>query len=717
MSRNFQFRFLSLFFLGACIVAAGFLQTLSAQQVRLTPARVLITKPIDESQLYTLAGNTRGEANAANDQGKVPDTFALEHLLLELQRSPEREQALESFIEQQHDSKSPNFHQWLTAVEIGERYGPSQKDIDTLTGWLRDEGFTINTVHPSGMAIDFSGTAGQVLAAFHTEIHSLSVNGQTHIANMSDPKIPLALAPVITGIQSLHNFWPHSMVKPRVQLTGTVDTFQLQLVTPADLATIYDFGPAFSAGITGKGQTIAVLEDSNVFRTSDWTTFRNTFGLSSYASGNLVTVHPGCSNPGAQTGAGGDDSEATLDVEWSSAAAPNATIMLASCASTQTTFGVSLALQNLLSTTPLPQVISISYGFCEAGNGTAVNASFNTLYQQAVSQGVSVFVSSGDELAASCDVGGTAATHGIAVNGFGSTPYNVSVGGTDFGDTAQKNTAMYWSQTNSATYGSALSYIPEIPWNDSCMSSVVVGFFNYAVGYGASGLCGSVMAEEGMFLGVAGGSGGPSGCATGVPAENLVVGGSCQGYAKPSWQAGVPGIPNDHVRDMPDVSLFAANGVWGHYYVICFTDASNTGAPCTGNPINWAGAGGTSFSSPIMAGIQALVNQQLGGGAQGLPTPVYYKLAASSVASLVFHPTTTGDIAVNCAGDNNCFGQEFVGRGRGAFPTGNVNANGGLSTSNTAYAPAYSAGTSYNLATGLGSVDAYNLIMNWSKGQ
>ena len=635
-------------------------------------------------------------------------------MLLALKRSPEREQALENFIEQQQDSQSPNFHKWLTAVQLGQLYGPAQQDIDSVTGWLSSNGFTVNTVHPSGMMIDFSGTAGQVLAAFHTEIHSLSVSGKAHIANMSDPQIPVALAPVITGILSLNDFFARPMVEHIKNLTGTLNSIPVQLVTPADLATIYDFNPAFSAGITGKGQTIAVVEDSNLFRTSDWTTFRSTFGLSGHTSGSLATVHPGgCSNPGVT----GSDDETTVDAEWATAAAPDATIMVASCADTQTTLGPVTAVQNLLSSSALPQIISVSFGVCEASMGTAMNAGINTMYQQAVSQGVSVFVASGDSGPAACDRDFPAATHGIGISGLASTPYNVAVGGTDFADSYQNLNSTYWSATNSSTYGSAVSYIPEIPWNVSCMSSISATFFNFAVGYGPSGLCGSEIAELGTFGGVAGGSGGPSGCATGVPSENSTVSGSCKGYAKPSWQTGVSGIPNDGVRDIPDVSLFSSSGFWGHYYILCFTDSTNGGVPCTGNPVNWAGEGGTSFATPIMAGIQALVNQQLGGGTQGNPNPVYYKLAASSVASSVFHPITKGDIAVNCAGNVSCFGQGFVGRGRTSFETGDISANGGLSTTSGSYTPAFAAGSGYNLATGLGSVDAFNLIMNWTKGQ
>jgi subtilase family serine protease len=697
----------------------GLASTLLAQTVRNVPrARVLITRPVDSNRLYTLAGNTRPEANAQNDRGKVPDTFAMDHMLLLLRRSPEREQALKNFIDQQHASTSPYFHQWLTAVEFGQVYGPAQQDIETVSRWLRSSGFTVNTVYPSGMSIDFSGTAGQVSAAFHTEIHRLSVDGKDHLANTSDPQIPEALAPVVTGIVSLHDFRPRPLRKPRAQYTAVTDGTPVQLVVPADLATIYDLNPAFSAGYTGKGQTIALLEDSDLYSTTDYTTFRRVFGLSSYTSGSFSTIQPApprgssnCSDPGATE----DDDEATFDAEWSSAAAPDATIELAACSDTTTTFGGLIAAQNLVNASSPPQIISVSYGECEAANGATANAAYNSLYQQAVAEGVSVFVAAGDEGAASCDAGYSAATHGIGVSGFASTPYDVAAGGTDFADAAQGTTNVYWSPSNSSTYGSALSYIPEIPWNLSCAGSIVAVYLGYSVGYGPNGFCGSSQAEQvGLFVVVAG-SGGPSACASGAPAENLVVGGSCQGYAKPAWQTGVPGIPGDGVRDIPDVSLFASNGLWGHWYVTCFSDPLNFGAPCVGAPVNWAGAGGTSFAAPLLAGIQALVNQKMG-GAQGNPNPVYYKLAASSVASSVFHSITTGDIAVNCSGDTNCFGTAFVGRGR-ATPATEFNGNGALSTTSQTYTPAFAAASGWNFATGLGSVDAYNLILNWSKGQ
>ena len=714
MSRNFTAKFYSARSLGCCGLALGLTGALFAQSAADAPAaRVLVTQPIDRSRLYTLAGNTRGEANAKNDRGKLADTFALPHVLLQLQRSPERELALRTFIDQQHNSASPNFHKWLTADQFGKIYGPAAADIETVSGWLRSSGFTVNIVYPSGMFIDFSGTAGQLSAAFHTELHRLSVDGKDHVANMSDPKIPEALAPAIVGIVSLNDFRPESLSMPKAHYTVPD-----QIVVPADLATIYDLKAAFAAGYTGQGETITLVEDSDLYNTADWDSFRKVFGLSGYTSGSFTTINPAppkgssnCSDPGAQ----GADYEAALDAQWASAAAPDAAIVLAACADTETTYGFVISELNLVNANPAPHIISISYGLCEAGVGTTLNATFNSAAQQAAAEGVSLFVASGDGGAAGCDRGFSSATHGIGVSALASTPYNVAVGGTDFADSSQGTNSTYWSSTNSATYGSALSYVPEIPWNDSCAGSVIAAYFGFKVGYGPDGFCGSSIAQQYEEFEVAGGSGGPSGCATGVPAANRVVGGSCKGYPKPSWQTGVPGIPSDGVRDLPDVSLFASNGFWGHYYVVCFSDASSGGTSCTDPPDRWPGAGGTSFASPILAGIQALVNQKMG-GAQGNPNPVYYKLAASSVAASVFHSITTGDIAVNCSGGINCFGAGFEGRGR-ETPTTGFQGNGGLSTTSSSYTPAYAAGSGWNFATGLGSVDAYNLILNWTKGQ
>ena len=678
---------------------------------RATP---LIRQAVDENKLVTLKGNTRPEANAENDLGPVSDALTMDHMMLQLKRSAEQEQAVAQFVDELHNPSSPNFHKWLTAAEFGKNYGVAESDIQTIHGWLESHGFTVNAVYPNGTVIDFSGTAGEVRRAFHTAIHSLSVDGVNHIANMSDPQIPEALSPAVAGVVSLHDFMPHKMIRPKFTFADQGYTYEA--LVPDDLAAIYDLTPLFAAGITGTGQTIAVIEDTNLYSSDDWTTFRSTFGLSQYTSGSLTTTHPSgsgttnCTNPGVTS----DDNEAIIDAEWASAAAPNAAIVVASCADTRTTFGGFIAVQNMVNASNPPAVMSISYGNCEAENGAASNASISALYQQAVAEGISVYVSAGDEGAASCDGGASSATHGIGVSAYASTPNNVAVGGTDFGDSYAGTNTTYWSSTNSATYGSALSYIPEIPWNDSCASSLLANFFGYSTVYGTAGFCNSNTARSDGFQTVVAGSGGPSNCASGSPSTFGIAGGTCAGAAKPSWQTGIAGIPNDGVRDLPDVSLFAGDGLLGHFYVTCFSDRRNGGSACTGNPMNWPGAGGTSFASPILAGIQALVNQKMG-GSQGNPNYVYYKLATA--APQAFHSVTTGDIDVNCSGTSDCYGSSgSTGGGRGG--RGGFGAiSGALSISSASFEPAFGTGTVWNFATGMGSVDAYNLVMNWGAGK
>jgi subtilase family serine protease len=694
----------------------------SAARAQSVPPRAVIRTPIDDTQLVRLQGNTRPEANTSNDRGRVSDDLPLRHMQLLLKRPVERESALQTYIAQLHDRNSPSFHRWLNAAQFGQRFGLAPQDIAAVTAWLRQHGFVINAAYPSSTVIDFSGTAGQVRAVFHTEIHALTVGGVRHIANMGDPQIPVALAPAVAGIVSLHDFRPHTLNRPRADYTLSSGR---TLVVPADLATIYHLNPLFAQGYSGQNQTIVVIEDTDVYSSADWSTFRSTFGLSGYSAGSFTQFHPpssgtnDCTDPGIVSGA---DLEAILDAEWASAAAPSAAIELASCADVGTTFGGLIALQNLLNQSGSPPaIISISYGECEALNGATANAAYTAAYQQAVAAGVSLFVAAGDSGAAACDQDASAATDGIGVNAFASTPYNVAVGGTDFGDTYQGTSSHYWGPTNNASpYGSALSYIPEIPWDDSCASALIASYEGDSTPYGSSGFCNSSAGAN--FLNTVAGSGGPSSCATGAPALATpdVVSGTCVGAPKPSWQSGVPGIPADGVRDLPDLSLFAGNGVWGHYYVVCWSNTGEKyGALCTGPPSGWTGAGGTSFAAPILAGIQALINQSLGGQPQGNPNYVYYALAASQAASglacnsslgntvangCVFYDVTQGDMDVDCK-------KIFAARYDCYLPSGTY---GVLSTSNTSFNVSYGTTAGWDFATGIGSVNAANLAYYWN---
>jgi subtilase family serine protease len=727
---------------GSLILTFGLLSLTSFVNAEPTgrPTRV-IQEAIDETKLVTLQGNTRPEANALNDRGRVPDDFQLDHMLLQLKRSPEREAALKQYIEELHDSTSPNFHHWLTASEFTEHYGVAKEDVDTVTAWLKQRGFTVHGAQASGLAIDFSGTAGMVRSAYHTEIHNLEVDGKNHFANFSDPKIPAALEPAVAGIVSLHNFHPKPLLVPRNlvprgQYTYTNPNGTFYALVPGDINTIYNIHPAFDAGYTGLGQAIMVIEDTFLYSKGDWSAFRTKFGLDAkYPYASLTEESPRgaltCYDPGFQGKPGdpgyGDDAEAALDVEWSTAAAPNAAIVLAACTDSSTTFGGLVALENVLNgpTYALPSVVSISYGEAEAYNGAAANLAYSSAFQQGVAEGVSIFVSSGDEDAASAD-GGNPSTHGIGVSGFTSTPYNVSVGGLDFGfvpDHVPPST--YFSSTNRPNYSSALSYVQEIPWNDSCASSVFASFF----GTTPLIICNSSAVDGGSlsyYLNAVGGSGGPSGCATGVASIYGTVSGTCAGYPKPDWQKAVPGNPSDGVRDIPDVALFASNGIWSSYYVACWTNPNpyvgGGYPPCASvPPSEWSGWGGTSISSPIMAAIQALVNEKTG-SRWGNPNTVYYALAraeyegaglatcnSNTVAKIgsacIFYDITQGDNDGACTTPSssplrNCYKPSTL-------------PYGVLSLIDYYDEPAYPATPGWDFTSGIGSVNAWNLISGW----
>jgi subtilase family serine protease len=706
----------------------------------------VITSPIDESQLVTLAGNTTPAAlHPGNDRGPVSDRLVFDHLLLTLKRAPRIEARLERLIDEMHDQNSPEFHRWLTPQQFGERFGLAPEDRETIQRWLEAHGFSINRVYQNGLVIDFAGTAAEIRETFHTEIHNLVLpNGEKHIANMRDPEIPAALAPAVEGVASLHDFFPksHAMRLGPVSYDAATAEWHphfnvkfegevFHTVSPYDFATIYNLLPLWKRGFTGKGVTIALVEDSNLLHPSDWYSFRNVFGLKDFKDGSFKQIYPNCPNPGQN----GDEIEAALDVEWASASAPDANIELSACPNSGTAFGLDLAILNLLDLEP-PDIISDSYGLCETVTGHTEVALENREAQMATALGTTFFIAQGDTGADECSPVEDFFSHlGINSGDNTASAYAVDVGGTDF--MAQYNQDVngvplsdYWSATNNAeTKASALSYIPEIPWNDGCTSQLIYSdpLFSggYTQSYGPTGFCNSKIGKKYYKYSV-GGSGGPSTCFTGKPSIPGVVSGTCQGNPKPSWQTGVPGIPNDGLRDQPDLSLFAANGIWGSFLVECMSDPNQFGAPCTArNDALLEGGGGTSFASPAMAGIQALIDQKY--GRQGDANYVYYALAANQfnkqgakacnasqtsgklpAAACIFNDITLGDMDIPCGQDPKVFSYDCYGNG--------YQIVGELSTSTSAGEPAYPATVGYDLATGLGSVNATKLFDAWPGG-
>jgi hypothetical protein len=547
---------------------------------------------MDESALVVLKGNRHPLATAANDRGEVSPDLPMERMLLVLAREPALESSLQSLLARQQDKSSKDFHAWLSPSQFGGQFGASQSDLQTLTAWLASHGFRVGRVSQSGMAIEFSGTAGQVKEAFHTPIHSYLVNGEKHYANASDPQIPVAFAGVVAGIGTLHDF----RKKPAIHVLGKASriantsawqpefTFNgaagvAHYLAPGDFATIYNIAALYQNGIDGTGQSIAIAARNNI-NLSDVQIFRLAFGLP-VNDPQIILDGPDPGNVG-----GSEETEADLDIEWSGAIAPKATIKFVVSASTNSTDGIDLSSLYIVDNNLAP-VLSVSFGECEQSLGQTENAFYNNLWEQAAAQGITAVVSSGDNGPAGCDADDqtTPATQGLAVNGLASTPFNIAVGGTQFNENGNDST--YWSATNGPDQTSALGYIPENVWNESC---------------GDPNVCGTAS----LFAS---------------------SGGTSTLYAKPSWQAGL-GVPNDGKRDLPDVSLDAAAGHDG--YLLCQDGICTTNA--SGQLVNAELVGGTSVGAPTFAAIMALIVQKTN-SRQGQANFVLYPLAAGQNAA------------------------------------------------------------------------------------
>ncbi len=721
-------------------------------------SKPLIVEKVNESQLVKLEGNTPPAAIAQNDRGRVSPAMPMTDLILVLRRSPEQQAAFDDFVASQYDATSPNFHHWLAPEEVGEKFGPASADIGTVSSWLSSHGFSVDEVSKDRMTIRFSGSAAQVEETFHTEIHNLVVKGELHISNMSDPQIPMALEPVVLGPKALHNFTPRPLhrtgssvtlnretgkwervpvgnatsASPRPEMGfGCGTNCQVEDVAPYDFAAIYNVLPLWNSSIDGTGQTIAIAGRSDV-RAADVATFRSAFGLPVLKTGQFKVINNG-TDPGFCTTLSGlctldDQVENALDVEWSSAVATGATIDLVVTEQTTTNDAIFQSAQYVIQnvSTLGATILNVSYGQCELFLGTSGNTAYNGLWQSAATQGIAVFVATGDSGSPSCDQGGDAsgtpygATFGLSVSGIASTQYNTAVGGTDlnWGSTA----APYWNSTNSGTNGSsAKGYIPEVPWNDTCTNPIIVSILNGELGksLSANQLCDEIAThvitsgnEQALLdlVDTIGGSGGASNCTVNSTTSTTALPDptSCSGgYAKPSWQTGVTGIPTDGKRDIPDVSFFAGNGFLGTAYLICVSDTGTCVASATSTTEpSGEEVGGTSVASPAMAGVMALINQKAG-TPQGNPNSQLYKLAGqqtyascstetvtSSSSSCYFNDIDTGTIAMPCAANSpNCT----------LAATGN--AYGELT--------GFAAGTGYDEATGLGSLNVANVVNAW----
>jgi subtilase family serine protease len=609
---------------------------------------------VNSGSRVPLQGNVSGRVKLATDLGVAPQGTKLESLSLRFSLTAAQQADLTQLLAAQQNPSSPSYHQWLTPEQYGARFGLSSSDLAKVSNWLTSQGFTVTGMARSSTFITFAGTVTQVQGAFGTSIHSLSLNGEAHISNITEPVLPAAIAGVVNAVTGLDDFRmkPRSRVRS-VQVdsaqplyTQTVGGVTSHYIAPGDFQTIYDFNPLLTNSINGAGFTVAVVGQTDPVL-ADVAAFRAAAGLPANSGNNqgvpktiLYGTDPGNSSS--------DIDESHIDMEWAGAGAPGATILYV--------YGMDALLNSMTGAVDnaVAPIISSSYGLCESLNTTSSLNTLNQLFQEANVKGITIVGSAGDAGATDCDTSGLA-SGGLAVDFPGSSPFVTSAGGTMFtGDVTTPGT--YWSSTNGSNGSSILppaspstsTYIPEQPWNETTPTG-------------------------GLTPGGAGG------------------GGASAFFAKPSWQlvntSGMGNTPNDDSRDVPDIAFNAASNHDG--YIACSQGSCTNGFLSSTGTLNVFG--GTSFVAPSFAGLVALVEQKLGGTPNkgiGNVNPTLYGLANGPTYSSVFHDITTGSNSVPCSqGTPNC-------------------PNGG--------SIGYNAGTGYDQASGLGTIDAANLVNGWA---
>jgi subtilase family serine protease len=637
-----------------------------------------ITGPVEDAAMVTLKGNTHPLAKPQFDRGAVADS-ASGRMLLVLKRSPQQEQALRTFVESQRDQGSPNFHKWLTPEQFGEKFGVADADIATVSDYLQAHGFGVGRVYANKMAIEVTGTAGQLRDTFQTQIHSYNIRGQQYFANASDPRIPSALAPVVAGFASLNNI--RAIDPSRQPATSLATTFEpathrfkpeytgsnssgvYYLVAPADVQKIYDVPPYVLSGgqptttLSGAGVTVGVINDAQI-NVNLVTQYQTLGGLSVNAPVELID-----GNDPIDATLSSDAVNAYEQLELVSAAAPGAALLYYASGTTDYDTGIDFAIIRAVQDN-IASVLVTSAQSCELALGASGNYFIYGEWLQAAAQGITVVAATGDSGSAACDTPGSAtSTGGLAVNGYASTPYNTAVGGTDFYYGSRTGGPTYWGSTtqNNNFYESALGYIPEQAWNDSIIN---------AADSNPSNLPSAVYGSGGGYSTI------------GSYTEFGTVGSP---YPIQPWQSS---FVTGTARAIPDVAFFAGNNYNSAQYAVCAAPGDcilNNGVVSSVTDI-----GGTAGAAGVFAGIMADVVQKMG-ARQGSVNPTLYALHSTAN---IYHDTTIGSNSMNCTAGTGCNGTNLV--------AGSPSTN------------AYLAKASWDAATGLGSVDAAKLIAAWT---
>ncbi len=698
-----------------------------------------ITASIAAGQSVRLAAGVPLQARHEFDQGAVDPSLKMSYMTLLTVPSASQKRALNKLLADQQNPHSPSYHRWLTPEKYADRFGLSPNDIKKLTAWLQSQGFTIVRTARGRNWIAFSGTAAQVERTFQTQIHNFKVEGEMHFANTTPAAIPAALSGIVTGVRGLNNFRLKSQAhRAKPAYTFGFSGSNYRFISPGDITAMYDLSTLYGSGIDGTGQTLAVIGETGIYQ-SDLTNFRQNFGLSAIsctAPGDIITA---CNTSnfqyvlvnGTPQDIYGDLPEADIDIEWSGATAPKAQVIYVTANATNVYDSLYYAIDNDVS-----PVITMSYTApCELAEIGYFD--FDEAYlAYANSEGITFLNSSGDTGAAECDYGSNLAVYGYAAAYPASSQYVTAVGGTSIpAISPNEYSSTYWNPTNGADGGSAKGYITEQPWNDAQEYGLICSQASPPSFCAGAGITDWASAQT--FFGISAGGGGVSNCVTAD--ANFVC---TSGFPPPSWQAGLntsavnPGglgaISGTPTRYTPDVSLLASPNLPG--YLICSQINGSSGggsscdSPTTGisdmltGCFNGTGActiyGGTSVSSPVFAGMVALLNQQVvTSGIQTTPglgniNPMLYSVAAANSTNGAFNPVTTANTGSYSNGAWCSPGTPDSGVPADPWPAAlqcpsSGSAFLGFSTFN------FDATTNFNLVTGLGSVNLSHLAAAW----
>jgi subtilase family serine protease len=548
--------------------------------------------------------------------------------------------AFDKAVDALYDPASPTFHKWMTNADL-KKYAPTQAQQQIVRQELQSHGLTILSTDPIGFTVRAHGTIGSVESAFNTEIHQFEYSGRAFRANVRNAQLSGKAGSYVSSVAGLeshqvrplysraldpHTQEPYAPVQlgkltagsgfpaatttqclaapqtitlegttapPTGVFSGTVYTsdappnYLVCDYLPAELQSALGLNDVYAAGLTGKGQTIVLMEGYGYpTLEKDANAFFKMAGLPLLNSSNFSIVYPEGKPANPKEGIlAGWNTEMALDLQWSHTIAPGAKILVVAV-NGQDSEDFQDAI-SYVANNQLGNQISNSYEEdVDIIAGALEQTSWDDTLEVATAKGISVNFSTGDS--GDEGLGTPVGAPGVPSD----APHATAVGGTSI-----------LNDVNNPGYTITTS------WGDSW-----VALTGYQIFLSNPPSAAYVLFDPPLAVGLVGGGGG---------------GGESIFWAKPSWQQSLPGKG----RQTPDVSALA-DPYTGVPIVISFGKYQYL----------FIGVGGTSLASPIFTGFWALANEKAG-WALGQAAPAIAALPYGGVQDVL----PTNDLTPNNA--------------------------------------------------------------------